>query len=38
MILWDFLDTCHYNQGLYIYRTNDREIKRINSKAPDMVK
>lgn len=23
MILWDFLDTCQYDQGLYIYRTND---------------
>ena len=23
MTLWDFLDTCQYDQGLYIYRTND---------------
>lgn len=23
MTLWDFLDTCQYNQGLYIYLVND---------------
>lgn len=23
MILWDFLNTCQYNQELYIYLTND---------------
>ena len=23
MTLWDFLSACEYNQGLYIYRTND---------------
>lgn len=23
MVLWDFLDTCQCNQGLYIYLVND---------------